>query len=74
MWLSRVICFLFICSPFKGLADNVQFTLEVSANSIAVNDVVQVQYTIANGKNITAFNPPNFKNFKVMTMHISFEN
>jgi hypothetical protein len=66
MWLSRVICFLFICSPFKGLADNVQFTLEVSANSIALNDVVQVQYTIANGKNITAFNPPNFKNFKVI--------
>jgi len=66
MWLSRVICFLFICSPFKGIADNVQFTLEISANSVALNDVVQVQYTITNGKNVTAFDIPEFKNFKVI--------
>jgi len=66
MWLTRVICFLFICCPFKGLADNVQFTLEVSSNSVALNDVVEVQYTIANGKNVTTFIPPEFKNFKII--------
>jgi len=66
MWLTRVICFLFICCPFKGLADNVQFTLEVSSNSVALNDVVEVQFTIANGKNVTTFIPPEFKNFKII--------
>lgn len=66
MWLNRIICFILICIPIKGIADNAQFTLELSANSVALNDVIQVQYTIANGKNVSAFNPPDFKNFKVI--------
>jgi hypothetical protein len=65
MWFTRIICLFLICLSFKGVAQPVQFTVEVSANNIALNEVVQVQYTIANGKNVTAFNPPIFKNFQV---------
>jgi BatD DUF11 like domain len=66
MWLTRLLCFFVLCIPLKSMANATEFTLEISAKSVALNDVVQVQYTITNGKNITAFNPPVFKNFKVI--------
>ena len=47
-------------------ADDIRFTLQVSASRVSMQDFVQVQYLIENSRKVSQFIPPDFKNFEVV--------
>jgi len=46
--------------------EEVKFTLVVSSQRISLQDYLQVQFTIENGKKVSQFIPPSFSNFAVL--------
>jgi BatD DUF11 like domain len=48
------------------MADDIRFTLKVSAARISMQDFIQVQYLIENSRKVSQFIPPDFKSFDVV--------
>ena len=46
--------------------EEVKFTLVLSSQRISLQDYLQVQFTIENGKKVSQFIPPSFSNFAVL--------
>ena len=46
--------------------EEVKFTLVLSSQRISLQDYLQVQFTIENGKKVSQFIPPSFNNFAVL--------
>jgi hypothetical protein len=48
------------------MADDIRFTLKVSAARISMQDFIQVEYLIENSRKVSQFIPPDFKSFDVV--------
>lgn len=48
------------------MADDIRFTLKVSAARISMQDFIQVQYLIENSRRVSQFIPPVFKSFDIV--------
>ncbi len=58
------VLWVLTCSAAK--ADDIRFTVQVSATRISRQDFVQVQYLIENSRKVSQFIPPDFKSFDVV--------
>jgi len=60
-----ILSLLFICSPILLLAQ-ASFTTIADELTIRLNGIVQVQYVVENAGRIESFQPPVFRDFRVM--------
>ncbi|HLO82676.1 MAG TPA: BatD family protein [Chitinophagaceae bacterium] len=59
-----VVLLVLTCSA--AIADDIRFTVQVSATRISMQDFVHVQYLIENSRKVSQFIPPDFKSFDVV--------
>ncbi|HSF45542.1 MAG TPA: BatD family protein [Chitinophagaceae bacterium] len=66
--MRRIVIILFFLPLLfsSAKADDIRFTLQVSATRISMQDFVQVQYLIENSRKVSQFVPPDFKSFDVV--------
>ncbi|AWO01452.1 hypothetical protein DLD77_06980 [Chitinophaga alhagiae] len=58
---------LVICgAALSAFAQGFRFTTNVNANSIALDEMVQIQFMLENPENLSAFDPPKFTGFDVV--------
>lgn len=65
--LKRIILILFVfILPLLSIAEEVKFSMTLSATRVSTQDYLQVQYLIENSRKISQFVPPVFRNFTVV--------
>ena len=55
-----------ILLQLSSQGEDIKFTLVLSSQRISLQDYLQVQFTIENGKKVSQFVPPSFSNFAVL--------
>ena len=58
---------VYLCGVFYDTMGQVKFSAVSSGKQIGKNDYVQVQYIVENAINVEQINPPQFRNFQVVS-------
>lgn len=64
--MRKLFFILCLIIPLFIQAEEVRFTMQVSAKRISMQDYLQVQYLIENHNRVSQFIPPRFRNFTVV--------
>ncbi|RPE13537.1 protein BatD [Chitinophaga lutea] len=67
--ILKKYCFtlLLLCgAALAAVGQEFRFTTHVNSNSIALDEMVQIQFMLENAENLSAFEPPAFKGFDVV--------